>query len=259
MVLETIILQTLPTDPNGVVPIIPVKQNFTNATDYSYSFLKNHFESVKLNEDFTYISISSDDLKKFLASENSYVATIFNQCPEHIEQSDVCRMLFLEESKLRVIHSGSAARRFHKSLNTFWGGTLLWNGYENVVFAKTLPGNAMGLMSNRPLAILTIGTLLGISLSFCENVTPWATGKRFLSTASFVCLIPAKLGEAALNKAGGGLVAIPVVSGVMSKLGIADVKLNFTSEIRRGPGASVTDFKDGMNTLNQVLRFLSSN
>lgn len=107
----------------------------------------------------------------------------------------------------------------------------------------------MGLALQRPGSIITISTIIGISLSFCETITPWAPGKRMLSTVSWAFLIPAKVGEILLNQIGGMAVGVPVVS----RLKLGDIKLNFTQEITHGPGASISDFKEGLACASKVL------
>lgn len=174
------------------------------------------------------------------------------ECPEGIEQLDICRTIFID-GKIRVLHTSTLARMVHKAVNGAWGGAILFKGYEDIVFSKTLPGTAMGLALQRPGSIITISTIIGISLSFCETITPWAPGKLMLSTVSWAFLIPAKVGEILLNQIGGMAVGVPVVSKMVSRLKLGDIKLNFTQQITHGPGASISDFKEGLACASKVL------
>lgn len=253
-----IIEDTVVIDPSfqlGTVVIDPTfkLQKFENATQYAFSYLKEHFPSVTVNEDFSSAKISTTDLKKFLDHRNNHLNIMVNKSPEGIEKMDICRTI-LVDNKIRVYHSSSLARVLQKSMNAVWGSSILISAYETVAFSKTLPGNGAGLLTLRPLVILTVGTLIGVSLSFCETVMPLPFGKRLLSSASWFCLTPAKTSEALINLVGGAVVTIPIVSKVVSKLRIQDVKLNFTDEIANGPGASISDFKEGLEYLNAFHR-----
>lgn len=258
--METIAFKTMVltgSDAIPILPIIPGKEQFHNITEYTFLYLKKHFESVKVNEDFSYISISSDDLKKFLNPTNTYLNDVFNFCPEGMDQLEIGNIILLDNSQLRVIHTGRLAKVFHNSLNRIWGYSILWRGVEDIIYSKTLPGSARGLLTQRPLAALTIGAFVGVTLSFSESYVTWPLAKRIISNASFFCLVPTKLTEVLLNKAGGRLVALPWVSRAVSRLGIEDVKLNFTSQVVKGPGASVTDFKVGREASQKFFKFLA--
>jgi len=234
-------------------PTLKVKK-FGNATQYTFSYLKEHFPSVTVNEDFSSARISTKDLKKFLDHSNDHINKMLSQCPEGIENMDIYRTILLD-NKIRVYQNNSVARVLQKSMNAAWGSSILLSAYETVVFSKTLPGNGAGLMSYKPLVVLTVSTLIGVSLSFCETVMPVPFAKRILSTASWLCLTPARTTEAVFNFLGGAVVAIPMVSKVVSKLRIQDVKLNFTDEILHGPGASISDFKESLYYLNSFHRY----
>lgn len=72
------------------------------------------------------------------------------------------------------------------------------------------------------------------------------------------CLLPARVGEVVLNRLGGIVVGLPVVSKMVSKLKIGDVKLNFTQQIKHGPGAFVSDFKEGLAHAAELFSHLAT-
>lgn len=234
-------------------PILDRKK-FDNATQYTFSYLKEHFPSVTVNEDFSKARISTTDLKKFLDQSNNHIKIMLNECPEGITNMDICSTILLD-NKIRVYQNNAVARVLQKSMNSIWGSSILLSAYETVVFSKTLPGNGAGLMGYRPLAFLTVSTLLGVSLSFCETVMPMPFAKRLLSSASWCCLLPAKSTESIFNVLGGAVVSIPVVSKLVSRLRIQDVKLNFTEEILHGEGASISDFKESLKYINAFYHY----
>lgn len=219
---------------------------YENATHYALTYMRKHFKSISINQDFSYVTISKADAQTFLDQVDMHIENLYTNCPDNINKRDLFETLFLNDT-LKVMHTGWSAV-IYNVLNKGWSSTLVLGGYSDIVLAKTLPGNAFGLYSIRPTSFVTISTIGGLCFSFVSTVTPHGPTKRVLGTISKILLIPATSVEIVMN------FALTNTAGRLWPQLMSGVALNVTKTISSGPGASIYDLKDSGTIIVKALK-----